>query len=191
MKKIASIFILIFISTVSLSAQVYFEEDKKDSTTFRDRLYFGGNLSLNLGFGGGSTFIDISPLAGYMINEKLSVGLGATYLYVSREFILLPSNDRFRVSNSVYGGRTFLRHSILDNYFLHTEFETLNTKVLVNDTNGDTAREWVPGFFIGGGTFQPVFSRGGINISILYNLLYDEIRSPYGSAWVVRGGVTF
>ncbi len=175
---------------MSLSAQVYFEEDEIDSLTFKDRLYFGGNFSANLGFGGGASFVDISPLLGYMINEDLSVGVGATYLYVSREFIILPSNDRFRVSNSVYGGRTFLRHSILDNYFLHTEFETLNTEVLVNNGTDQTVREWVPGFFIGGGTFQPIFGKGGVNITVLYNLLYNDVKSPYGSAWVVRAGFT-
>ena len=68
----------LFIGLVSASnAQVYFEKET-DSTSFRDRLYFGGNFSFNLGTR--FTFIDVSPLVGYMVNDDFSVGLGSTYL---------------------------------------------------------------------------------------------------------------
>lgn len=171
------------------SAQVYFEEAKKDSLTFKDRFYFGGNFSFNVG--NRLTYIDVSPLAGYMVNDKFSVGLGATYLYLSREFEVFPSGDRFKVQNSVYGGRAFLRHSVIDNFFAHVEFESLNTEFPTFDGSQGTTREWVPGLFIGGGMFQPVFARGGVNITVLYNLLHDELRSPYNSAIIFRGGITF
>ena len=190
MKKLFYSIVLLSLSS-SLLGQVYFEEEEADSLQFKDRLFFGGNFSANLGFGGGSSFVDISPLVGYMVNTDFSVGVGATYLYVSREFIILPGNDRFRVSNSVYGGRAFLRHTVIENYFAHGEVETLNTEVPLNDGSNRTTREWVPGVFIEGGTFQPIFARGGVNITVLYNLAYDSIRSPYGSAWVFRFGVTF
>ena len=189
MKKILIIAMLTFgIASVG-NAQIYYEEET-GSTSFRDRLYFGGNFSLNLG--NRFTFIDISPLAGYMLNENASVGLGINYLYFSQEVFNPFNGGRFDLTSSVYGGRIFARHNILDNYFAHVEFENVNTNVVSFEPNGSrTVRDWVPGLFIGGGIFQPVFQRGGINITILYNVLHEELRSPYNSAFVIRGGVTF
>lgn len=167
-------------------AQVYFEEDEPDSLTLRDRLYFGGNLSLNVF--SQNKFIDVSPVVGYMIDENWSAGGGITYQYISREFRAIPSGDRFTISSSVYGGRAFVRRNIDETYFAYSEFESLNAEFGVGNANSE--REWVPGLFIGAGTFQQFFKRGGINLMILYNLLHDNLRSPYNSEWVIRGGIT-
>lgn len=191
MRKLLTVAAFFFISFSSLQAQVYFEEEpqEEDSVSFMDRVYFGGNFSFNLGTD--FTYIDVSPLAGYMITSDFSAGLGATYLYLSRKYIVLPSRDEFKVSSSVYGGRTFLRHNIFETYFAHMEFEALNVEFAPDPYSETTNREWVPGLFIGGGAFQPIFGKGGINITVLYNLLHDDLRSPYGSALVIRGGITF
>jgi len=189
MKRLIYTFVLILATSFWAQAQVYFEENEQEEIPFKDRLYFGGNFSFNIG--NRSSFIDVSPLAGYMVNEDFSVGLGATYLYLSREFTILPSGDHFKVKNSVYGGRTFARHTVFESFFAHAEFESLNVEFPANDFSQRTVREWVPGLFIGGGSFQNVFGRGGINLTVLYNLLHDNIRSPYNSAWVIRGGITF
>lgn len=189
MKK-AILICLMLIGTLSAaSAQVYFEEESEDSLTFMDRVYFGGNFSFSIGTQ--FTNIEVSPLAGYMINDKFSVGLGATYLYLSREFQIFPSGDRFKVKNSVYGGRAFLRHMVIDDFFAHAEFETLNTEFPSFDGFQGTTRAWVPGFLVGGGLFQPVFGRGGVNLTVLINLLHDDLRSPYNSAFIIRGGLSF
>jgi hypothetical protein len=57
--------------------------------------------------------------------------------------------------------------------------------------NGELVKDWVPGYFFGGGVFQPVGGRAGIGLSVLLNLLYDERKSPYNSNLVIRAGVTF
>lgn len=189
MKKLLFTCILAFGLVSVGNAQIYYEEEA-DSTSFKDRLYFGGNFSLNLG--NRFTFIDISPLAGYMLNEDVSIGLGINYLYYSQEVFNIFNGDRFDLTSSVYGGRVFARHNILDNYFAHVEFENVNTNVVSFETNGSRiVRDWVPGLFLGGGVFQPVFKRGGVNFTVLYNVLHEELRSPYNSAFVIRGGVTF
>jgi hypothetical protein len=194
MKRLFTLFIISLAIAPALNAQVYFEEKEEQKTDsvktsdFKERVYTGGNFSLNLG--SNFSYIDISPLAGYMVTPTFSVGLGATYLYLSRKYVILPSGDTFKVNSSVYGGRTFVRKNFLETYFAHMEFEALNVEFASNSTNENTTREWVPGLFIGGGVFQPVFGRGGINLTILYNLLYDERKSPYNSAFVIRAGVT-
>lgn len=189
MKK--ALFIALFIvgATSISQGQIYFDEEE-DSVSFKDRVYFGGNFSFNVG--NRFTYIDVSPLAGYQVSQDFSVGLGITYLYLSREFVTFGGGNNFKVQNSVYGGRAFLRHAVLDNYFAHAEFETLNTEFPAFDGRQGTVREWVPGLFIGGGTFQPIFAGGGgVNLTVLFNLLHDELKSPYNSALVIRGGFTF
>ena len=184
MKKLVLIMAL-FVGAVQVQAQVYYEDDS-DSVSFRDRLFFGGNLSLNVF--SQNKFVDVSPLAGYMVSPRYSVGAGLTYQYISREFTAIPSGDRFTLSSSVYGGRVFTRYNVTENYFLYSEFESLNAQFGVG--NGLADREWVPGLFIGVGTFQPTFANGGVNVMVLLNVLHDELRSPYNSAVVVRGGFT-
>ncbi|MFT6828878.1 MAG: hypothetical protein ACJAZV_002172 [Roseivirga sp.] len=194
MKRLFGLFIILLAIAPALKAQVYFEEkdeqkaDTVKTSDFKQRVYKGGNFSLNLG--SDFTYIDISPLAGYMITPTFSAGVGATYLYLSRKYIILPSGNTFKVNSSVYGGRTFVRKNILETYFAHLEFEALNVEFASNSNNENTIREWVPGLFIGGGIFQPIFGRGGVNLTILYNLLHDERKSPYNSAFVIRAGVT-
>lgn len=186
MHRVLIIFAFVLIAKIG-TAQVYFEEPVDSTTSINDRMYFGGNFSLNFG---SFTFIDVSPLAGYMLTENFSVGLGASYSYVSRELIFLPGPRRVRISNSAYGGRIFARQNVLEDYFAHFEFESINTEFLSRAAD-DTIRDWVPGLFVGGGITQGIFTRGGANLTILYNLLHDEVRSPYASAFVIRGGLTF
>lgn len=180
-------------------SQVYYEEENETKEeveenenslshlSFSERSYFGGNLALSFGT---NTFIDVSPLWGYMIDRNLSMGLGATYIYLSREYYDFFSNQTFRQKSSLYGGRTFLRYRVFDQYYFHSEFESINNEVPRFDGSGLSDREWVPGFFIGAGLFQPAFGRGGVSFFVMYNLLHDELRSPYGSAWVIRAGFT-
>lgn len=184
---------------VLTQAQVYYEEEVRETKTeevnenslshlsFAERSYFGGNLALSFGT---NTFIDVSPLWGYMIDRNLSMGLGATYIYLSREYYDFFSNRTIDVKSSLYGGRTFLRYRVFDQYYFHTEFESINNEVPRLDGSGTTQREWIPGLFIGAGIFQPAFKRGGVSLFVMYNLLHDELKSPYGSAWVIRAGFT-
>ena len=174
-------------STQVLRSQVYFEEPVDSTTTLDDRVYFGGNFSLSFGT---FTFIDVSPLAGYMVTEDFSLGLGASYLYVARDLFLIPGPRRERISNSAYGGRIFARHNVFEDFFAHVEYENINNEFISSRGDGLT-RGWVPGFLVGGGITRGVTSRGAANFTVLINLLHDDARSPYASALVVRGGFTF
>ena len=152
----------------------------EESPPLKDRMYYGGNFSLQFG---GVTFIDISPLAGAMITERYSAGLGATYQYINFRF--LNTGGR-----SVYGGRIFNRYNITQNFFAHGEFESLNAEYY-NFNQERLERAWIPGAFVGGGYFSPAGERGGFNIMVLYNLMYDNLRSPYNEPYVIRVGFVF
>jgi long-subunit fatty acid transport protein len=162
--------------TFAAFAQKEYEEG---SSGFFDRVYLGGNFGAQFGT---VTFVDLSPLAGYMITPKLSAGVGVTYQYINYKY--------YNSSYSNYGWRTFVRRNVGRQLFVHGEFENLNLQFY--DVNNDLVRQWVPGLFVGGGLFQPIGrGGGGFMISALYNLLYDQNRSPYYSPIVLRVGFTF
>jgi hypothetical protein len=151
--------------------------DVESKPPLKDRMYYGGNFAMQFGT---ITFIDISPLAGVMITDKFSGGLGVSYQYFN--------DKRFTGGNSsLYGGRTFLRYNIFPNIFGYSEYEMLNFD-LYDRRLEEFRREWVPSLFLGAGYFAPFGNRGGANFTFLYNLLYDNRRSPYNEPYVIRVG---
>lgn len=153
----------------------------EDKPPLKDRMYFGGNFSLQFG---SVTYIDISPLAGVMVTDRFSTGLGATYQYLKFH----------RNSSNVYGGRVFGRYNITQNIFAHSEVESLNTAYEIPGATPDLdrlGRDWVTGVLVGGGYFTPFGNRGGANITLLYNLTYDNRKSPYNEPYVIRVGFVF
>lgn len=172
------LFSFVFLYSTEGFGQRYIDEEL--NPPLKDRLYFGGNFAMSFGT---ITYIDVSPLAGAMITNKLSAGLGATYQYF---------NDRRFVggNNSLYGGRIFSRYNFFPNFFGHAEYEMLNFDLLNRNTN-EFQREWVPAVFVGAGYFAPFGARGGANFMFLYNLIHDNIRSPYNEPYVIRVGFVF
>jgi len=170
------IFVALFISSISvtLAQREFYPED---NLPFKDRLYYGGNFGMQFGT---FTLLDFSPLVGVMITPKFSSGVGVTYQYF---------NDRRFAGGeaSSFGGRIFGRYNVLPNIFLHTEYESINfdNYNLISD---QFERIWSPALFLGGGYFAPFGPRGGTNITFLYNVLHNNLRSPYGEPYVIRVG---
>lgn len=180
------LFLVLLVALVnSAQAQRYFDAEE-DSVSFKDRVYFGGNFGLQLGT---FTNIEVSPLVGYMVTPDFSVGMGGTFQYLKGEIFDPFLGGTFEYDTKIYGGRTFARHNIDEQFFAYTEIELINLEVPSFDENR-LRREWVEGFFIGGGYTQQIFGRSSFNVMLLYNLLHDNIRSPYPNAFIVRGGFT-
>lgn len=168
---------LLSILTINVaSGQVYLEET--DEPTIWDRMYFGGGGTLQFGT---ITIIGASPLVGYMITDRLSAGVGATYQYINYRHIGWSTNT--------YGGRLFSRYNITPAIYAMGEYESLNMDLY--GRSSDLPRVWVDRLLLGGGYFQPLGRRGGINIGLMYDFLYTQAGSPYQSPWVYRFGFTF
>jgi outer membrane protein assembly factor BamA len=135
-------------------------------TAFKDRVYFGGNLGLNFG---DITVINVAPIMGYKLNKKLSVGLGAKYIYYRERY----PDYNWNYSTSFYGGSVFSKFSLTENIYLHGEFEALNSEVREFLSTTST-RKWVPMGFVGAGY---KYGMGAISFQLL--ALYDIIDSPY------------
>lgn len=177
MKKAIFIVSCLFCAT-SLLAQT--DQDVTNADP-KDRIYVGGGLGLQFG---AITNIEVSPIIGYRFTNTFSAGIGLTYIYFKREF------DNFDdLETNIYGYRVFARQNIQQQFFAQAEFENLSLEFF-NIDNGTTNREWVPGFLIGGGYFQPIGRNAGFNITALYNVLFDDQKSPYNSPLVLRIGLT-
>jgi hypothetical protein len=164
----------VFVQSTSLAQRDF---DPESNPPFKDRIYYGGNLGLQFGT---VTLIDISPLAGVMINSKLSTGIGATYQYFD--------DNRFQGSTgSSYGARFFTRYNVLPNIFAYSEVESINWNAY-NFFNDRFQRTWTEAFFIGAGYFTPFGPRGGANFTFLYNLMHDNRNSYYNEPYVIRVG---
>jgi|GEM_PF-6289984 len=97
---------------------------EKPSKSFKERIYFGGNVGLNIGT---RTLIQANPLVGYRITDKYSAGVGVNYSY----FNVDP------ITQNTYGGSVFNRLIVLPNVFAQAEFE-----LLYNTVSHPTCRRW-------------------------------------------------
>ncbi len=157
------------------SAQTYYEEPT--APNFWEKVTVGGNFNLLFG---NLTFIEVSPTVGYRFTDRFTAGPGIVYRYAKR---------RGYQASSLYGARVFARQRFGQQFFAQTELESLNTQYLIRNPDR-LVRAWVPGFFLGGGLFQPVGRRAGIIISAMYNFIYDVNRSPYANPWRFNVGFT-
>ena len=163
------------------------EKEDKEKVPFIDKLFFGGNFGANFGRW---TFVDVSPMIGYRVTPKFSVGVGGTYQY---------QNDRdFDISQSVYGGRLFSRYTLANdffgvgNLFAHAEYEALFAKLSYGSFSGRVENTSLfPAFFIGGGIAIPIGNRSAFTITALYNPFYDQNNSLYGRPLQIRAGAFF
>lgn len=176
MFKVKGLFVLFLAIGFSFQGLAQMREDTRDTRTFWERMYFGGGFSLQLG---NLTYIDVSPLSGYGITERLSVGIGGTYRYVNDSF--------WNYSYNIYGGRVFSRFGIIDKIFAHVEYEMLNWQ----NVHSDRDREWSGALFAGGGYSSHLGAQKGYQIYVLYNLTHDQFNSPYNEPYVIRFSLTF
>jgi hypothetical protein len=149
-------------------------------TPFKDRIFFGGNLGLQFG---NLTYIDVSPLVGYKITDKLHAGIGATYIYYKYKDAYL------KYETSIYGGRVFGRYYIMDNLFTHAEYEMLNLEVPETVTGGnyELVRDNISSVLVGGGYAQEIGANASLVLMLLWNLT-EEQYSPYQNP-IIRIGI--
>lgn len=176
MKKFLFLLLLWGLNTLAV-AQL--QEDIEEEPTFWDKVYFGGNFGLQFG---NITSIEVSPLMGYRITDDFSAGVGVTYQYFKADF------GSYDFKTNIYGGRLFARHRITQQIFAYSEYESLSLEFM--NRNYEMKREWVPALFLGGGFYLPAGRNMGFSIMALYNLMHDDLRSPYNDPVVLRIGFT-
>jgi len=127
------------------------------------------------------TSVDISPLLGYRINKKLTVGVGGTYRAI------LEIDDLKR-KDQVYGYRGFIQQHAIKGFFVHGEYENLNTAGLTTDSGDKVNRSWQPAGLAGIGKEFDFFKQAKGQVIFLYNFLHEDGASPYRKPWMIRFG---
>jgi outer membrane protein assembly factor BamA len=143
---------------------------KPERNGFWDRVYTGGGIGLQFGT---QTLVNISPMLGYRLTEKFSVGVSGTYLYYRVKY----SDPAYSYSSNTYGGSVFSRYLILDNLFAHVEYELLRLEVR-DAVSRLLGKKDITSVLVGGGYRQMIGERSSLNLMLLYNL-NETAFSPY------------
>jgi hypothetical protein len=171
MKRIYLFYLLLFISALGFAQvqddSLLKELEQEEPEAYQSKLYYGGYLSLSLG---NYTVVGATPLIGYKVSQKFSVGTQLSYEYVKDK----RYNANYETSN--YGLSVFSRYRIVPQLYAHVEFSEMNYKFYY--TNGSNAREWVPFLWLGGGYSQPISRNTWFNVQVLFDVLNNE-NSPY------------
>lgn len=165
--------------TQTICAQID-QETKQPENDFKSHLYFGGGFGLQFGF---MTLIEVSPLVGYNVTPKFSVGISPTYKFYKYNDYYGQNLD---LKTNVWGGSIFSRYYVFENVFAHVEYESL----LYNSQtpNYPETKQQFNSFFVGGGYNQRIGGNSGMYILVLWNL-NDTPDSPYTNP-VIRVGFT-
>ncbi len=188
-------FLLVAFSLVLGFQTVAFSQDDENfkDLKFKDRLFFGGDFALSFG---NSSYVNISPIAGYRITPRFSGGLGAIYIYEKSKY--------YHYETSTYGWKSFLSFDIFKNLneylpinlgdiIAHAENEVTNIELFRYDYLGHFystgTRIWIDNLLLGGGIRQQIGRRASINLYILWDVTQNTY-SPYTNP-IIRIGFNF
>jgi hypothetical protein len=138
---------------------------------FWDKVQFGGGLGL--GIGSGYTDISVMPSAIYNVNEIVAVGMGLQVGYLS---------SKNYYNSYVYGGSVITLVSPIPEIQLSAELEQVRVNTDYKATNSRPSfsdNYWNTALFLGAG-----YRTGNVTIGGRYDILFDEDRSLYGSAFM-------
>ncbi|MEW7289005.1 alpha-ketoglutarate decarboxylase [Aquimarina sp. 2304DJ70-9] len=157
----SNVLVLVFIIIFSLQ-HGYSQSGDSD-------ISFGGNLGI--GFGNDTFSGVIEPYAVYNFSEEFAAGVGVSFGYTE--------SNNFTAFN--YGGSLISFYSPIPEIRLSAEFQEMGVsrtfeRIGLEDIKQDY---WYPALFVGAG-----YRLGNISVGIRYDVLYDEDKSIYGSAYV-------
>ena len=131
--------LLLFCSLFSLLILAQDVQDMQDAQDvkdlpFRQRLFFGGDIGLSFGT---NTYINLAPVVGYRITNRLSAGFGPIYIFEKYRY--------YDIQTSTYGGKAIASFAVIrnvnqylnigiGNILLHAENEYINIQKLEYST---------------------------------------------------------
>ncbi len=159
-----SITFILFFCFTSLS-QVKAQKQKSE---FWQHVHFGGNVGLSFGsnFFSGS----ISPSAIYRFNEMFATGTSLIFSYNKEKYVY----ESYIIGASVLG-----LFNPIPQVQISAEFEQLYiNRTFDSRFSNPDEKYWYPGLYVGAG-----FNTGPVTMGIRFDVLYDEQRSIYASAY--------
>ena len=179
MKKAALLLLFIALS-FSLVAQ---EEEETQSR--KGKFFLIPELWVSFGT---NTYVDIAPMVGYHVLDRLVVGIGPHYIYQSQK---ANSAIPYNYQTHSYGLKGFARFALITNaeeflpinlfseLFVHFEYEGLSLEkaYYVPPYTGE-GRYTYQGILIGGGLSQRVGIHNNVSFTVLWDINELTI-SPY------------
>lgn len=151
------------------------EEVKNKQSHFWKQVQFGGGIGLSFSdnFFSGS----IAPSGVYRFSEKFATGVGLSVSYNSQKYVY---------ESYVFGTSILGLFNIIPQLQFSAEFEQLfitrnfEDSIIVTGCGTANCDEsyWYPGLYLGAG-----FNSGPVTVGVRFDVLYDEYRSIYGSAY--------
>ncbi|MCL7753363.1 hypothetical protein [Polaribacter sp. Z022] len=161
MKKYILLLFLSFSLTIVSQQKKISNEEKSD---FWEHVRYGGGFSMSFG---SQTTIGIAPSAIYDFDNGFSLGAGVNYIY----------NEIGSVTTNVYGGSIISLYQIPKiGIQLSGEFEQSFAKQ--KNSFGNTNSTNFPALYLGA-----AYNKGRFAFGFRYDVLYDENKSVYASAF--------
>lgn len=172
--QISNVFKSLFvILTVLFSSYSMAQEiSAVDSTTnFWDKVQFGGGLGL--GIGSGYTDISVMPSAIYNVNEIVAAGVGLQFGYLS---------SKNYYESFVYGGSLITLVNPIPEIQLSAELEQVRVNTDYDATQYRPSYSdnfWNTALYLGAG-----YRTGSVTVGARYDVLFNDEKSLYGSAFM-------
>ncbi|MCX6279710.1 MAG: hypothetical protein NT004_16700 [Bacteroidetes bacterium] len=158
---------------------------RKDTRPLKDRIDWDFNTSFWVNTQ--QVFFNASILISYKFPKTFSVGAGPVYVFTYRKDVEASLNG--------IGGQVFAKARLLKFFYLWTAYQGLSNQYLTEVTVSPVSFTWnhryVDSWFVGAGFNIRLGRRFGINISALYDFLYDKSESPYYNAFIYQFGFSF
>lgn len=161
--------VLVLALAILFSLQKSYSQDN----SFWSNVRFGGDLGI--GFSNNTFNAVVAPSAIYEFNEWFSTGLGLKFGYSSFE------NDRIyqKINSTNYGASIITLFNPFYGLQISAELEEMGVSRNIKLSDQKiTENYWYPALFVGAG-----YKTNFMTIGIKYDLLYDDKKSIYGSAY--------
>ncbi len=163
--RFIKITIIAFLVLNNLDVQAQVQKQKSE---FWQHIQFGGGIGLS--FGNGFFSGTLAPSGIYNFNEKFAAGVGLNMSYNTEKNIY----ESYILGTSILG-----LFSPIPQLQLSAEFEQLYVnREFENWTGFLDESYWYPGLYLGAG-----FNTGPVTMGVRFDVLYDQNRSIYGSAY--------
>lgn len=183
MKKTVLIFLFLSSIVLSLKAQENIRV-QEDVTDRRGKLFMIPEIWLSFG---SSTYIEVAPMLGYHVSDRLIVGIGPHYIYQSVK--ATPYNP-YAYQTHIFGLKGFARFALIthaeeflpiklfNELFVHAEYEGMSIE---NDYNApDSNRNIYNLFLVGAGFNQRLGMYNSASFMVLWDI-NETSRSPYSN----------
>jgi len=177
MKKVILLMLISILASASLQGQ-------EEIPSRKGKIFLIPELWLSFGT---MTYIDVAPMVGYHVNDRLALGLGPHYIYQSQRAI--PPYPAYQTH--AYGLKGFARFYVITNaeqflpiklfsdVFAHVEYEGLSLeKKHYIPPYTDEGRFIYRGFLVGGGFTQRIGMYNSVSFMVLWDL-NESTYSPY------------